>query len=156
MNHFIIFTLVIALCFGFKESFGSTPNTLQLKNQLASRRILQIKCDPNILQIKNQLGANRILTVSCWSNRGETKVVNHAVEFNKIYSFPVKEKGKKRIVWKCELRNQENRSFVTLWTAYRGASIARCGQIREYIADMKGVSLVRNKKPTKQFFAWTK
>ncbi|KAF8094802.1 hypothetical protein N665_0352s0013 [Sinapis alba] len=134
MNHFIFFMLVLAMCFGFKESFG---------------------CAPNTLQFKNRLGAGHVLAVTCWSNRGE----NHGTIFvlhNATSSIPVKEKGSKRIVWKCEFKDAKSRTFLVIWRAYRGAAQARCGQIREYIAELKGVSLVRNNKPAKEFFTWTK
>ncbi|KAL0827763.1 hypothetical protein Bca101_051441 [Brassica carinata] len=131
MNNLIIFMLVIVMCFGFKESSGCPPNTLQFKNQVAP---------------------DRTISVGCTSNRDEGKGITY-VKFNDIYSFPVVESSR-RIVWKCRITDQKNRNFVMLWRAYRGAYNARCGQIREYIADPKGLSLVRNKKPTKEFFPW--
>ena len=133
MNHLIILYLSIAICFGFEGSSG---------------------CAPNILQFKNQIGAGETLLVSCWSNRGQIKGVETPVEFNKIYNFEVEERGKDRIVWKCELKNRKATKFLLLWRAYRGAARKRCGQIREYVADTKRVSLVRNNKPTDQFFPW--
>ncbi|CAG7900668.1 unnamed protein product, partial [Brassica rapa] len=62
-------------------------------------------------------------------------------------------RGKNRIVWKCKMTDLKNYCAVILWRAYRGAAMTRCGQIREFIADLKGVSLVKNKKPTKEFFS---
>ncbi|KAF8105125.1 hypothetical protein N665_0162s0005 [Sinapis alba] len=132
MNHLIFFMLVIVICFGFKETSGCAPNTLQFKNQIA---------------------ASHVMSVTCVSNRDESKGIKY-VQFNDIYSFPVVE-GSRRIVWKCDIRDQQTRKSVMLWRAYRGAANARCGQIREYIADLKGLSLVRNKKPTNEKFPWT-
>ncbi|KAF8098825.1 hypothetical protein N665_0257s0038 [Sinapis alba] len=127
MNHLILLLLIITICFGFKESSG---------------------CAPNTLQFKNQLGAGQTLLVSCWNNRGYIKGVDTPVEFNKIHSFSVEEKGNNRIVWACELKDKKGSKFLILWRAYRGAARARCGQIREYIVDLKRVSLARN-----QFFS---
>ncbi|KAL0692613.1 hypothetical protein Bca4012_059793 [Brassica carinata] len=132
MNYFIIFMLVIFMCFDFKESS---------------------KCAPNTLQFKNLVAADRTISVSCESNLGEGKDLTY-VKFNDIYSFPVVESSR-RIVWKCRITDQKTRHFVMLWRAYRGAYNPRCGQTREYIADVRGLSLVHNKKPTKQFFPWT-
>ncbi|RID68855.1 hypothetical protein BRARA_C00988 [Brassica rapa] len=125
MNHLIILFLSIAICFGFEGSSG---------------------CAPNILQFKNQIGAGETLLVSCWSNRGQIKGVETPVEFNKIYNFEVEERGKDRIVWKCELKNRKATKFLLLWRAYRGAARKRCGQIREYVADTKRVSLEVDRK----------
>ncbi|CAH8333423.1 unnamed protein product [Eruca vesicaria subsp. sativa] len=111
-------------------------------------------CAPNILQFKNKIAPGQTLLVSCWNNRGEMKGVETPVEFNTIYNFPVEEKGKGRVVWKCELKNRKGTKFVVLRRAYRGAARARCGQIREYIAGPDVVSLVKNTKPTDQFFHW--
>ncbi|KAL0729321.1 hypothetical protein Bca4012_025414 [Brassica carinata] len=138
MNHLIIFMLVLAMCFCFKESSGCAPGTT-----------------PNTLRFKNQLGPAHVLNVQCWSNRDESKGLNHVL-FNTQYSFPVEEKGKGRIVWKCELRDVKSRTHVIIWRAYRGAANVRCGEIREYIAELKGISLVRNNKPAKEFFRWVK
>lgn len=117
-----------------------------------------LKGVPDALQtfynLKNQIGAGETLLVSCWSNRGQIKGVETPVEFNKIYNFEVEEKGENRIVWKCELKDRKATKFLLLWRAYRGAARKRCGQIREYVADTKRVSLVRNNKPTEQFFPW--
>lgn len=120
--------------------------------------VLVLKGVPDALQtfynLKNQIGAGETLLVSCWSNRGQIKGVETPVEFNKIYNFEVEEKGENRIVWKCELKDRKATKFLLLWRAYRGAARKRCGQIREYVADTKRVSLVRNNKPTDQFFPW--
>ncbi|KAG2310953.1 hypothetical protein Bca52824_022510 [Brassica carinata] len=138
MNHLIIFMLVLAMCSCFKESSGCAPGTT-----------------PNTLRFKNQLGGAHVLNVHCSSNRGESKG-SKPVLFNEIYSFPVEEKGQGRIVWKCELRDVKSRTRVMIWRAYRGASNVRCGEIREYIAELKGVSLMKNNKPAKEFFHWAK
>ncbi|KAF8105126.1 hypothetical protein N665_0162s0006, partial [Sinapis alba] len=122
----------IVICFGFKESSGCVTNTLQFKNQIA---------------------ASHIISVSCASNRDESTGINY-VKFNDIYSFSVMERSR-RIVWKCKITDQKTRKSVMLWRAYRGAANARCGQIHKYIADLKGLSLMRNKKPTNQKFLWT-
>lgn len=138
MNHLINFMLVLVICYGFKESSGQIS-----------------KCTPNILQFKNQLGAAHVLAVTCWSNRGDSKGINHIL-LNEIFKFEVQERGEKRIVWKCELRDVKSRTSIVIWRAYRGAANTRCGQIREYIVELKGVSLIRNNKPAKEFFNWNK
>lgn len=134
MNHHIFFMLVLTMCFGFKESFG---------------------CAPNSLQFRNQLGKGHLLTVNCWSNRGETHDTLLVLP-NGINSISVNEKGSTRIVWKCQFNDGKSGTYLIIWRAYRGATRARCGQIREYIAELKGVSLMRNNKPTKEFFTWIK
>lgn len=107
--------LVLAMCFGFKESYG---------------------CAPNTLQFRNRLGAGHTLIVKCRSNRRISQGANY-VSPNSIYSFPVKEKGSNRIVWTCELNDAKSKTFLTIWRAYRGAARARCGQICEYIVELK-------------------
>ncbi|KAH0937378.1 hypothetical protein HID58_004839, partial [Brassica napus] len=84
--------------------------------------------------------------VNCWNNRRVTQGAIYVLPHT-IYSFPVKEKGSNRIVWKCELKDAKNKKYLIIWRAYRGAALPRCGQIHEYIAELKGVSLVRNNKP---------
>ncbi|CAH8388411.1 unnamed protein product [Eruca vesicaria subsp. sativa] len=120
------------MCFGFKESSG---------------------CAPNILSFKNQLAANRVISVSCESNLNEKKgLVN--VKFNDVYSFPVVE-ASRRIVWRCKITDAKTGSFFMLDRAYRGAYNPRCGQTREYIVGLTGLSLLRNKAPTNKIVPWT-
>ncbi|CAH8366107.1 unnamed protein product [Eruca vesicaria subsp. sativa] len=136
MNHLTICVLVIAICFCFKEGYGG--------------------CNPNFLIVRNQLGPDTILQVKCWTNRDEKTVQSSPVEFNKVYSTRVQEEGRKRIVWKCELRDPKNKGYMMIWHAYRGANFARCGQTREYIVDLTGATLVHNKKRTNEVHRWTK
>lgn len=133
MNRHILM-LVLAMCFGFKESFG---------------------CAPNSLLFRNRFGNGHVLTVNCWSNRRETHGTLMVLP-NSINGLSVNEKGSPRIVWKCRLWDKRSGIYLTIWRAYRGAARARCGQIREYIAEVKGVSLMKNKEPAKEFFTWTK
>uniref|UniRef100_A0A0D3AKY6 Uncharacterized protein n=1 Tax=Brassica oleracea var. oleracea TaxID=109376 RepID=A0A0D3AKY6_BRAOL len=93
-------------------------------------------CAPNTLQFRNRLGAGHTLIVKCRSNRRISQGANY-VSPNSIYSFPVKEKGSNRIVWTCELNDAKSKTFLTIWRAYRGAARARCGQICEYIVELK-------------------
>ncbi|WZZ02818.1 hypothetical protein YC2023_088739 [Brassica napus] len=124
-------------------------------NRLPIRERLKLVGVLQTLYNLNQLTADHTLVVVCESNRGEHKDYKY-IQFNEIYNFPVVERGKNRIVWKCKMTDLKNYRDVILWRAYRGAAMTRCGQIREYIADLKGVSLVKNKKPTKEFFPWGK
>ncbi|CAH8362434.1 unnamed protein product [Eruca vesicaria subsp. sativa] len=104
-----------------------------------------------MLEFKNLLGAGRILKVNCTSNRNEILPIRE-VKFNAIYEFPVREKGKNRIVWHCHL--QDGNHFSELWRAYRGARVARCGQIRAYMCKPDIIDLVRNLRATDQTHLW--
>ncbi|KAF8083812.1 hypothetical protein N665_0751s0027 [Sinapis alba] len=61
---------------------------------------------------------------------------------------PVKELGVgNRIVWRCTLRHGDKvKSSVTIWRAYRGASQARNGEKRSWIARPDGIYLEKNNK----------
>ncbi|KAF8100439.1 hypothetical protein N665_0224s0025 [Sinapis alba] len=128
MNNLTIFMLVIVMCFSLKESSGC-----------------------NLVEFKNELQPPRIFKLNCTSNRKETISVQE-IKPNGVFNFPVKEKGKKRIVWQCHLR--DGKHFIDIWRTYRGAARARCDQIRAYIVKSEAVHLVRNKQPTKQSFVW--
>ncbi|KAJ4880815.1 Plant self-incompatibility S1 protein [Raphanus sativus] len=116
------------MCSCFKESSGCAPGTT-----------------PNTLRFRNKLGAGHVLNVHCSSNRGESKDRQYVL-FNAEYSFPVEEKGQGRIVWRCELNDPKSRTRIMIWRAYRGAANVRCGEIREYIAELKGGTI--ELKPT--------
>lgn len=120
--------LVTVMCFSLKESSGC-----------------------NMVEFKNLLEPHRILRVNCTSNRKEVLPIQE-IKFDGIYNFPVKEKGSKRIVWHCYLRDDKH--FIDIWRAYRGAARARCNQKRAYLVKSDAVYLVRNDKPTKQNFVW--
>lgn len=124
--------LVIVMCFGLNRS----------------------ECLQNTLRFENQLGPGQILQVNCTSNRNEIKGI-HKVKFDERYEILVNEAGYNRIVWRCHLRQGKKMEyFHTLWRAYRGASINRCGQIRAYIVALDRISLVRNDILTDEVFYW--
>ncbi|KAF8117522.1 hypothetical protein N665_0009s0046 [Sinapis alba] len=125
--NYLIFMLVIAMCFGLNE--GGTS------------------CALNTLEIQNQLNHGSILKVNCSSN---TNIIErlHEVKFNGKYQIPVREKGTaKRIVWRCLLRyGKKVENFITIWRAYRGANLYRCGEKRSWIAKVDGIYLEKNNK----------
>lgn len=131
MNRVIIFMFVIVMCFSLKDCSG---------------------CALNILEFRNNLGPGHILKVNCTSNRNEIKGIQE-IKFKDFYNFPVNERGKKRIVWRCHLR--QGKYFNELWRAYRGGYMARCGQKREYVAQSDFIFIVKNNfLNTKQIHLW--
>ncbi|KAL0717992.1 hypothetical protein Bca4012_067315 [Brassica carinata] len=130
MNNPTILMLIIFMCSVLKESYG---------------------CAPNILEFNNNIFTGQVIQVNCTSNRNEIKGIQ-TIEYTHTYSFPVSEKGKGRIVWRCHVRWKNK--FSTIWRAYRGAARTRCGQIRFYRVALERIYFFRNNKATTQFFDW--
>ncbi|RID60260.1 hypothetical protein BRARA_F03428 [Brassica rapa] len=123
---YLIFVLVIAMCFGFNEGISCKPNTLEFQNKLNPGSILKVNCSTN------------------------TNIIEplHEVKVNGIYQILVNEKiSPKRIVWRCLLRYGEKvENSLIMWRAYRGARSFRCGEKRSWIVRIDGIYLEKNNK----------
>ncbi|CAG7892272.1 unnamed protein product [Brassica rapa] len=104
-------------------------------------------CNKNTLEVQNQLTPGSILKVNCSSNRKHVEGLRE-LKFNEKYNIAVSELGiGRRIVWRCTLRHGDKvKSSQTIWRAYRGASQARSGEKRSWIARVDGIYLEKNGK----------
>ncbi|KAG5409033.1 hypothetical protein IGI04_005352 [Brassica rapa subsp. trilocularis] len=125
--NYLIFMLVIAMCSGLNEGC--------------------VWCNKNTLEVQNQLTPGSILKVNCSSNRKHVEGLRE-LKFNEKYNIAVSELGiGRRIVWRCTLRHGDKvKSSQTIWRAYRGASQARSGEKRSWIARVDGIYLEKNGK----------
>ncbi|XP_018454105.2 S-protein homolog 14-like [Raphanus sativus] len=130
--NYLVFMLVIAMCFGLNEG-----------------------CNVNTLELLNQLSPGSILKVNCSSNRNHVEPLQE-VKFNGKYRVSVFEKGLgERIVWRCLLRHGNKvENSQTIWRAYRGAREPRCGEIRSWIAKVDGIYMEKNLKSEGLRYHW--
>ncbi|CAH8323267.1 unnamed protein product [Eruca vesicaria subsp. sativa] len=121
--HFLIFTLVIAICFGLNEG-APLWNTLEIQNKLSSDSILKVNCSSN-KDVDDGL---------------------HEIKVNDKYQIFIREKGAGNIiVWRCTFRYGDKvEHSQTIWHAYRGAATIRTGQKRSWIARFDGIYLEKN------------
>ncbi|CAH8323321.1 unnamed protein product [Eruca vesicaria subsp. sativa] len=136
--HFLIFTLVIAICFGLNEGIKCNIDTRNIPECQGSSLL-------NTLEIQNKLSPGSILKVNCSSNKHEDDGL-HEIKVNDKYQIFIRERGPgNRIVWRCTFRYGDKvEHSQIIWHAYRGAATTRTGQKRSWIARFDGIYLEKN------------
>ncbi|CDY65453.1 BnaC09g53170D [Brassica napus] len=140
MMNYLIFMLVIAMCFSLNKGIVCNIDNYHLPQ-------CRKGCLMNTLEFQNKLNPGSIFKVNCSSNKKEVEDL-HEIKFNDKYQIFLKERGVGNIiVWRCLLRhgNKVENSQI-LWRAYRGAMRHRCGEKRSWISRLDGIYLEKNNK----------
>ncbi|KAH0896333.1 LOW QUALITY PROTEIN: hypothetical protein HID58_045901 [Brassica napus] len=184
-----IYLFVPAMCFGFKESSGCAPNTLQFNTPTYEIHHFWMRSKHFTIQ-KPPWSWSFRASLSHVFTRERDGAAGNGAEKQIIRPGTGPKRAPDQTVtvqctgfgkggdlsqqfWSTKDAGQKPFSFIVgkgvvikdvigmqigevARLRHIGAALARCGQIREYIAELKGVSLVRNNKPAKEFFTWTK
>ncbi|ESQ37440.1 hypothetical protein EUTSA_v10002725mg [Eutrema salsugineum] len=118
MNYFIVFMLVIVMCFELKQA-----------------------CPSNTVIFSNGLTPHRILNIHCHVGKNYNTMMDLKFGENKNFTFIEKQKRYTRMIIKCLFRDGSRSKNVQV---YRGAKGPRCYQTRVWVARSDGIYFMKN------------
>ncbi|CAN8243548.1 unnamed protein product [Cochlearia groenlandica] len=137
MNHLIVFMFVITMILGRSE--GCKKNRIVFRNELVSRRVLQIICRSSDRQKRNEYL--------------DFNAPPFFIEFSDTRN-PFHYKTQ----WDCQLNHGPglDNSYYDI-QVYKAANVYRCGQLREWVARVDGIYFRKDsQKPLGWVLPWKK